>query len=98
MSLFVSLQGAQMLHKPSLSGEREHIKDHLEVPLDTSGMSEQELQFHYFKMHDADNNNRLDGQELIKSLFHWHDADNHDPAKVSLSVYESNLCLFTDSL
>ena len=87
-----------MLHKPSLSGEREHIKDHLEVPLDTSGMSEQELQFHYFKMHDADNNNRLDGQELIKSLFHWHDADNHDPAKVSLSVYESNLCLFTDSL
>lgn len=42
-------------------------------------MSEQELQFHYFKMHDADNNNKLDGQELIKSLFHWHDSSNHDP-------------------
>lgn len=35
-------------------------------------MSEPELQFHYFKMHDADNNNKLDGCELIKSLIHWH--------------------------
>ncbi|KAB7500310.1 Multiple coagulation factor deficiency protein 2-like protein, partial [Armadillidium nasatum] len=47
-------------------------------PWTPSGMSEEELQFHYFKMHDADNNNRLDGQELIKSLFHWHDSSNHD--------------------
>jgi len=44
----------------------------MEVPIDTSKMSEQELQFHYFKMHDADNNNKLDGCELIKSLIHWH--------------------------
>jgi Ca2+-binding EF-hand superfamily protein len=35
-------------------------------------MSEEELQFHYFKMHDNDNNNKLDGSELIKSLIHWH--------------------------
>lgn len=35
-------------------------------------MSEQELQFHYFKMNDADNNDKLDGCELIKSLIHWH--------------------------
>lgn len=44
----------------------------MEVPMDTSKMSDQELQFHYFKMHDADNNNKLDGCELIKSLIHWH--------------------------
>jgi len=49
------------------------------VPIDTSNMSEQELQFHYFKMHDADNNNKLDGCELVKSLIHWHDQANHDP-------------------
>lgn len=42
------------------------------MPMDTSKMTEQELQFHYFKMHDADNNNKLDGCELIKSLIHWH--------------------------
>lgn len=44
----------------------------MDVPIDTSKMSEQELQFHYFKMHDSDNNNKLDGCELIKSLIHWH--------------------------
>ncbi|KFB46318.1 AGAP004631-PA-like protein [Anopheles sinensis] len=45
----------------------------MDVPIDTSKMSEQELQFHYFKMHDSDNNNKLDGCELIKSLIHWHE-------------------------
>ena len=35
-------------------------------------MSEEELQFHYFKMHDADGNNKLDGLELVASLQHWH--------------------------
>lgn len=49
-----------------------HIAEHADVPLDTNKMTEQELQFHYFKMHDADNNNKLDGCELIKSLIHWH--------------------------
>jgi len=58
--------------------EREHMKEHMDVPIDTSNMSEQELQFHYFKMHDADGNNKLDGCELVKSLIHWHDSANHD--------------------
>jgi len=68
--------------QPVLSGnvqqERAHIAEHLEVPIDTSKMTEQELQFHYFKMHDADNNNKLDGSELIKSLIHWHDDKKDD--------------------
>lgn len=51
-----------------------HIAEHADVPIDTSKMTDQELQFHYFKMHDADNNNKLDGCELIKSLIHWHGA------------------------
>lgn len=55
------------------------MKEHMDVPIDTSQMSEQELQFHYFKMHDADGNNKLDGCELVKSLIHWHDSANHDP-------------------
>ena len=48
------------------------MAEHMDVPIDTSNMSEQELQFHYFKMHDADGNNKLDGCELVKSLIHWH--------------------------
>lgn len=56
----------------------------MEVPLDTSKMTEQELQFHYFKMHDADNNNKLDGCELIKSLIHWH--GNTSTFLISLNI------------
>jgi len=54
------------------------MKEHLDVPMDTSKMSDQELQFHYFKMHDTDGNNKLDGCELVKSLIHWHaDESSH---------------------
>jgi Ca2+-binding EF-hand superfamily protein len=55
------------------------MAEHMDIPMDTSKMSEQELQFHYFKMHDSDGNDKLDGCELVKSLIHWHDASNHDP-------------------
>ncbi|XP_052902271.1 putative cyclin-dependent serine/threonine-protein kinase DDB_G0272797/DDB_G0274007 isoform X4 [Anopheles moucheti] len=65
----------QVLHTGNLQQEKQHIAEHMEVPIDTSKMSEQELQFHYFKMHDSDNNNKLDGCELIKSLIHWHEKD-----------------------
>ncbi|XP_041762178.1 50 kDa gamma-zein-like isoform X2 [Anopheles merus] len=65
----------QVLHTGNLQQEKQHIAEHMEVPIDTSKMSEQELQFHYFKMHDSDNNNKLDGCELIKSLIHWHAED-----------------------
>lgn len=59
--------------------DKEHIRDHLEGVVeepDISQMSEEELQFHYFKMHDNDKNNKLDGCELIKSLIHWHLEEN----------------------
>ncbi|CAG9827183.1 unnamed protein product [Diabrotica balteata] len=67
-------QPQQILNAANVAQEAEHIAEHMDVPIDTSKMSEQELQFHYFKMHDADNNNKLDGCELIKSLIHWHDC------------------------
>lgn len=62
-----------ILNAANIVHEKAHIAEHMEVPIDTSKMTEQELQFHYFKMHDADNNNKLDGCELIKSLIHWHE-------------------------
>ena len=64
-----------LLHDSNRIHDREHIKEHLHGALgdsDLSKLSEEELQFHYFKMHDNDNNNKLDGTELIKSLIHWH--------------------------
>ncbi|RLU26964.1 hypothetical protein DMN91_000763 [Ooceraea biroi] len=69
-------QPPQILNAANIAHEKEHIAEHADVPIDTSKMSDQELQFHYFKMHDADNNNKLDGCELIKSLIHWHEQGN----------------------
>jgi len=67
--------GQNLLHDKNRIQDREHLKEHLHGVLgepDVGKMSEEELQFHYFKMHDNDNNNKLDGCELIKSLIHWH--------------------------
>lgn len=70
----------QVLNAANIANEKEHLQQHMDIPMDTSKMTDQELQFHYFKMHDADNNNKLDGCELIKSLIHWHEHGNKDPA------------------
>ncbi|XP_053679542.1 GATA zinc finger domain-containing protein 10 isoform X2 [Anopheles nili] len=82
----------QVLHTGNLQQEKQHIAEHMDVPIDTSKMSEQELQFHYFKMHDSDNNNKLDGCELIKSLIHWHDNkdEHHDSEKPSAGPAENH--------
>ena len=51
-----------------------HIMEHLEGVIDKpeNDMSPQELQLHYFKMHDYDGNNLLDGLELATAISHVH--------------------------
>jgi len=46
---------------------KEHLKDQIEMD---KSMTEEEMQFHYFKMHDYDNNNKLDGTEIVKAFTH----------------------------
>ncbi|MCP9257093.1 Multiple coagulation factor deficiency protein 2-like protein [Dirofilaria immitis] len=56
----------------------EHIKEHLDGKLDpTANMTPEQLQFHYFNMHDVDRNGLLDGIELIKAITHFHE-ENRD--------------------
>ncbi|VDM56541.1 unnamed protein product, partial [Angiostrongylus costaricensis] len=62
---------------PKFGGEEakdeQHIKEHLEGKVDpTANMTPEQLQFHYFNMHDLDKNGRLDGVELIKAITHFH--------------------------
>ncbi|CEF63166.1 Multiple coagulation factor deficiency protein 2 [Strongyloides ratti] len=53
--------------------DAEHIKEHLDGKIDpTSNMTPEQLQFHYFNMHDLDKNGKLDGIELIKAITHFH--------------------------
>jgi hypothetical protein len=44
---------------------------------DVNDMSDEEKSFYYFKVHDTDNNNNLDGLEMVKAALHRHtDSDN----------------------
>ncbi|XP_063047587.1 multiple coagulation factor deficiency protein 2 [Engraulis encrasicolus] len=54
--------------------DKDHILEHLEGVIDKpeSDMSPHELQLHYFKMHDYDGNNLLDGLELATAITHVH--------------------------
>lgn len=48
----------------------EHLDGVIDKP--EKDMSPQELQLHYFKMHDYDGNNLLDGLELATAITHVH--------------------------
>ncbi len=39
--------------------------------------SEEAMEFHYFKLHDYDGNNKLDGLELGAAMTHVHDNSEH---------------------
>jgi len=47
------------------------MKEHLEGRIKSGEkLSPEELDFHYFKVHDYDDNNKLDGVEIISALTH----------------------------
>ncbi|XP_030603444.1 multiple coagulation factor deficiency protein 2 [Archocentrus centrarchus] len=66
--------------------DKDHIMEHLDGVIDKpeKDMSPQELQLHYFKMHDYDGNNLLDGLELATAISHVHReerGENSPPMK-----------------
>ncbi|XP_037774890.1 multiple coagulation factor deficiency protein 2 homolog [Penaeus monodon] len=48
------------------------------TPETIKNMSPRELDYHYFKLHDFDENLRLDGLELLAALGHVHADDDDD--------------------
>ncbi|XP_037533488.1 multiple coagulation factor deficiency protein 2 [Nematolebias whitei] len=60
--------------------DKEHIMEHLDGVIDKpeKDMSPQELQLHYFKMHDYDGNDLLDGLELATAITHVHREERGD--------------------
>ncbi|XP_016134110.1 multiple coagulation factor deficiency protein 2 homolog [Sinocyclocheilus rhinocerous] len=57
----------------------EHLEGVIEQP--ESDMTPQELQLHYFKMHDYDGNNLLDGLELATAITHVHREEGGDDSQ-----------------
>lgn len=62
--------------------DQEHIMEHLEGVINKpeAEMSPQELQLHYFKMHDYDGNSLLDGLELSTAITHVHKEEGSEQA------------------
>jgi hypothetical protein len=52
---------------------------------DVSEMSDEEKSFYFFKVHDTDNNNNLDGLEMIKAALHRHGDDDVKDIKEELT-------------
>lgn len=69
------------LHNQEHIHNKEHLKEHIKEVLDKNGAEAVKLddndamEFHYFKLHDHDNNNKLDGLELAAALTHFHEGD-----------------------
>ncbi|CAG9530242.1 unnamed protein product [Cercopithifilaria johnstoni] len=64
----------------------EHINKHLNGKRDPiAKMTPEQLQFHYFNMHDLDSDESLDGIELIKAITHF-DEENRDSRQGSTQL------------
>lgn len=63
--------------------DKDHIMEHLEGVIEKpeSDMTPQELQLHYFKMHDYDGNNLLDGLELATAITHVHKEEGGETSQ-----------------
>ncbi|XP_026134919.1 multiple coagulation factor deficiency protein 2 [Carassius auratus] len=63
--------------------DKDHIMEHLEGVIEQpeTDMTPQELQLHYFKMHDYDGNNLLDGLEIATAITHVHKEEGGDSSQ-----------------
>ncbi|KXJ17515.1 multiple coagulation factor deficiency protein 2 homolog [Exaiptasia diaphana] len=67
------------LHNTKVTHDKEHIKEHLKeenIDVKDENLKDEDLQFHYFKMHDYDGNSKLDGIELMNAMTHYHDESD----------------------
>lgn len=61
---------------------KEYMNDADELKLDDT----EAMEFHYFKLHDYDNNNKLDGIELAAAMTHYHDTEEGRKEKIQVRL------------
>ncbi|KAJ8044583.1 Multiple coagulation factor deficiency protein 2-like [Holothuria leucospilota] len=80
-------------HRPApgrnIIRDKNHIQDKEHMMRDLDGvidfgtlqgeMTEDEIHFHYFKLHDTDHNNRLDGLEIFQAVSHYDTSKDAHP-------------------
>ncbi|OAD57532.1 Multiple coagulation factor deficiency protein 2 like protein [Eufriesea mexicana] len=78
-----------------------HLKEDLgpaAEQLDFLNMTEQEIEFHYFKIHDIDNNNKLDGLEILYAIQHTFHENRQADAERENSSENSKTMDYKDDL
>ncbi|XP_068233936.1 multiple coagulation factor deficiency protein 2 homolog [Palaemon carinicauda] len=76
-----TLTNPKLLGDSKLVHDKSHIAEELPsyiTPERIKEMTPRELDYHYFKIHDFDDNRRLDGLELLQALGHIHGHDEDD--------------------
>jgi Ca2+-binding EF-hand superfamily protein len=74
---------------------KEYMNDADELKLD----DEEAMEFHYFKLHDYDTNNKMDGLELGAAMTHYHDTDSGGEEKIhSIDISDEELSNLIDSI
>ena len=67
-------QQQQPIHHDPMTDNinKDHVLDHLDGVINKpkEKMTQDEQNFYYFKLHDYDNNNMLDGLELVSAFAH----------------------------
>jgi len=72
---FASDEKQSLLHDSKVTHDKDHIKEHLKDEIGDikeDEMSDEDLQFHYFRLHDYDGNKKLDGLELMQAMSDYH--------------------------
>ncbi|XP_064097165.1 uncharacterized protein LOC135208666 [Macrobrachium nipponense] len=76
-----TLKNPRLLEDSKLVHDTSHIAEELPgyiSPEKIKDMSPRELDYHYFKIHDFDDNRKLDGLEILKAIGHVHGHDDDD--------------------
>ncbi|XP_048511075.1 multiple coagulation factor deficiency protein 2 homolog isoform X3 [Athalia rosae] len=81
-------QDTELLHDAS------HLKEDMGAladQIDLSKMSDQELEFYYFNVHDIDNNTKLDGLEILHALLHTLHQHEGDEIAIDDATMQADL-------
>lgn len=102
-ALLIAILVASNVHSSRLKmdsasvDDRNHLKEHVDPDVDVDSMSLEEVRFRYFKTHDTNGDNRLDGNEIIQAILHFQDEDG-SIAPLQYSFTDDELELFVDPI
>ncbi|BES93642.1 Hypothetical protein NTJ_06451 [Nesidiocoris tenuis] len=72
--------GTKLTQDANLLHDTTHIQEDLGDTISEDNirkMTPDELEFHYFKLHDFDNNTKLDGLEILQAIRHTLEHEEH---------------------